>query len=124
MKAIIGEILLDDLAAVAAGDREIGETERGIVAHHVPQDRPLADLDHRLGLVRSFFRYAGAVPAGQNYDLHQAPARRAISLGFTPYAKFPSKEAGKPPLRKHGDAAVPYREGKTRLSSADLPGAR
>src|SRR5438874_12795209 len=39
------------------------------------------------------------------------PRGRAFSLGFTPYANSPSKEAGKPSLRKQADAAVPFREG-------------
>ena len=95
MEAIIGEILLDDLAAVAAGDGEIVEAEGGIVAHHVPQDRPLADLDHRLGLVRSFFRYAGAVPAGQNYDLHQAPARPSHFARLHTLCQISVKRSGK-----------------------------
>src|SRR3954453_11405656 len=108
METIIGEILLDDLTTVAAGDSEIAEPKRSIMAHDGPQDRPLADLDHRLRLVRSLFRNAGAIATRQNYDLHPAPAAtEPLPLGLVPYAKFAAKEAGKPLARKGEGRACP-----------------
>ena len=47
---IVGHVSLDVLALVAERDHELVEAEVAVVHHDVPQDRPAADLDHRLGL--------------------------------------------------------------------------
>jgi hypothetical protein len=40
---------LDELALVARGQQEPRQALGGVDAHHVPDDRPAADLDERLG---------------------------------------------------------------------------
>jgi hypothetical protein len=50
VEEVVGEVLLDDVALVAEADHEVVEAVVAVDLHDVPQDRPLADLDHRLGL--------------------------------------------------------------------------
>src|SRR5947208_8584088 len=65
------------------------------MAHPVPQDPPLADLDQPLGLFRSLFRDAGAIAARQNYDLHRAPAAAEPFAQARTLCQFPAKRSEK-----------------------------
>src|ERR1044071_4175841 len=49
-RAVVHEVALDDLAAVAERDEELLEVEVRVVAHDVPEDRATPDLAHRLRL--------------------------------------------------------------------------
>ena len=47
--AVVEEVILDDIAAIAQADDEIVVAVVGVVLHHVPQDRPIADVTIGLG---------------------------------------------------------------------------
>ncbi|OIQ67064.1 hypothetical protein GALL_513630 [mine drainage metagenome] len=67
VETIVGEVLLDHVAAVTQADDELVEPVMGEQLHDVPQDGPPADLDHRLGLQVAFLGDAGSKPTRQ-YD--------------------------------------------------------
>jgi hypothetical protein len=69
---IVEEIVLDDLALVAQCDAEFVEPVARVVLEDVPEDRPAADLHHRLGLGLGFLGQPGAEATGQDHGLHQA----------------------------------------------------
>ena len=74
VQEVVREVLLDHVALVAEAHDEVAEPVVAVGLHDVPQDRPLADLDHRLGSRRGLFRQARAETAGEDHDLHDAPA--------------------------------------------------
>ena len=48
-RLVVGEeVLLDRLGLVAQAEHEIGDPEARVVVHDVPEDRLVADRDHRL----------------------------------------------------------------------------
>jgi hypothetical protein len=65
------EVLLDHVALVAAADHEVGQPVGGVDLHDVPEHRPGADLDERLGQDGGLLAQPGAVAAGENHDLHR-----------------------------------------------------
>ncbi len=65
-----GEVLLDVLALVSEADDELLMPEVGEVTHDVPQDRPVADLDHRFGPDIGLLADTTAHTARQDHDLH------------------------------------------------------
>ena len=70
VQEVVGEVLIDHVALVAAADHEVVDAVRGIDLHDVPQNGLPADLDHRLGTHRAFFADAGAEAARKNDRLH------------------------------------------------------
>ena len=48
-RLVVEEVLLDHVAAIAEAEHELAEAVVGVVLHDVPEDRPPAHLDHRLG---------------------------------------------------------------------------
>ena len=50
MEEVIGKKLLHHILLISQADDEFMESILGIVLHNVPQNRPLANLDHGLGL--------------------------------------------------------------------------
>ena len=65
------EVLLDDLALVTETENELVVAPHRVVAHDVPQDRPAADLDHRLRNALGLLTHADAVPPTEDHDLHE-----------------------------------------------------
>src|SRR5207253_1596512 len=53
---------------VAEAEQEALESVMRVDAHDVPDDRPAADLDHRLRTVLGLFPQTGAPPAAQDHD--------------------------------------------------------
>ena len=49
VQKIVGKILLDDVALVAAANDEFIHAVSGIQFHDMPQDRLATDLDHGFG---------------------------------------------------------------------------
>src|SRR5437879_4215876 len=45
---VIEEVLLDQVASIAETQDELGVAEIRVVLHQMPDDRPVADIDHRL----------------------------------------------------------------------------
>ena len=70
VQEVVGEVLLDDVALVAAADDEVVDAVRRVDLHDVPEDRLAADLDHRLRLQIALFGDPRAEPAGENDGLH------------------------------------------------------
>jgi hypothetical protein len=50
VEEVVGEVLLDHVAAVAEADDEVVDARGRVDLEDVPEDRPVADLHHRLGL--------------------------------------------------------------------------
>ena len=73
MRVVVEEVSLDDVAAVAERTDEVTEAVVGVDLHDVPEHRPVADLDHRLGPVLGLFAHARAQPAAQQHDAGGAP---------------------------------------------------
>lgn len=70
VQEVVGEVFLDDIAFVAEADDEVVDPMCGIKLHHVPKNRPSADLDHRLGPQMAFLTDPGAVATGEDHALH------------------------------------------------------
>ena len=66
MQEVIGKVLLDDVALVAAANDEVIDAVVGISLQDVPQDRLAADLDHGFGAGVGFFADACAQATGKN----------------------------------------------------------
>ena len=70
-RLVVGEEeVLDRLGLVAQAQHEVGEPEVRVVLHHVPEDRAIADRDHRLGHGLGRLAHAHALPATEDDDLH------------------------------------------------------
>src|ERR1700749_1382826 len=67
---VLDEVALDVLALVAEGDDEVLVSPVGVVLHDVPEHRPPADLDHRLGPAARLLRQATPRPPGKYCDPH------------------------------------------------------
>src|SRR5712692_142242 len=67
---VIYKVVFDDIGTISEAENEILVPEMGIVLHHVPQNRPVANVDHRLG--GSFPRLSDphTEPAAEKHYLH------------------------------------------------------
>ena len=70
VQEVIGEVLLDHVAAIAQADDEILDAVRKIDLHDVPKNRLAADLHHRLWPRNGFFSEAGAHAPGEYHGFH------------------------------------------------------
>ena len=70
LRPVVEEELLDDVGLVAEAQHEIAVTVLAVILHHVPQDRLMADRDHRLRDALGIFADARAEPAAEQNDLH------------------------------------------------------
>src|SRR6185503_8266824 len=69
--AIVEEVLADQVAAVAETQDEFRMAEVRVIAHEVPQDRPMADIDQRLwNGVRVLPEPSAEAPA-EKHDFHE-----------------------------------------------------
>jgi len=71
VQEIVSEILLDQVALVAAADDEVVDAVGGVELHDMPEDGLAADLDHGLGSEIGFFGEPGAEAAGEDDCFHQ-----------------------------------------------------
>src|SRR5690606_19940946 len=79
---VVQEVLLDVVPAVAEAEDEVLVPVVRVVAHHVPQQRPRPDRDHRLRRVGTPVPHAHPVAATEENDLHpMAPFRRTGTPG-------------------------------------------
>src|SRR5665213_21745 len=67
---VMEEILLDDLALIAGRENEIVNAVVAIEFHDVPQDRTMADLDHRLWPELGLLPETRSQSAAQDHCLH------------------------------------------------------
>ena len=70
LRLVVQEEVLDDVRLVAEAEHEILVPVLAVVLHHVPQDRLMADRDHRLRDALGVLADAGAKPAAEQNDLH------------------------------------------------------
>src|ERR1700761_464909 len=70
VEEVVGEVLLDEVALVAAADDEVVDAVMGVDFEDVPQDRPAADFDHGLGTHHGLFAEPRAHSAGEDNCLH------------------------------------------------------
>ncbi len=75
VQEVIGEVLLDHVALVAAADDELVDAARRIALHDVPEDRLAADLHHRLGANRGLLADAGTEATGEDDGFQLRPPR-------------------------------------------------
>src|SRR4029450_9659256 len=66
----VGKILFDHVATVAEGDHELAAAPGRVVLHDMPQDRPSADLDHRLRAQLGFLAEPAADSPRKYDDSH------------------------------------------------------
>src|SRR5207244_9100386 len=67
------EVLLDDFGLVTQTEDEVGHVEARVVAHDVPQDRLVADGNHRLRNPSRRLAHAQAEAAAEEHHLHGVP---------------------------------------------------
>ena len=67
---VVEEELPDQVAAIAEAEDEVLVAEVRVVAHQVPEDRPVADVDERLGNRVGVLAQAGSQSAAEQYDFH------------------------------------------------------
>lgn len=70
LDVVVHEVLLDKKTLVAEADDEFIKSLGLENLHQMPQDRFLADFDHRFGLKVGFFGNAGSQPPGKDNDFH------------------------------------------------------
>ena len=78
---VVEEVLADDVALVAEAENELRVPPRRVVAHDVPEDRPVADADHRLRDALGLLAHPHSEAAAEDDDLHDAPPSPGISPG-------------------------------------------
>ena len=69
-RLVVEEVLLDHVAAIAQAEDEVAEAVVGVDLHDVPEDRPPADLDHRLGPELGLLSQPGSDATAQDHDFH------------------------------------------------------
>ena len=70
LRLVVEEELLDDVRLVAEAQHEIAVSVLAVIVHHVPQDRLMADRDHRLRDALGVLADASAEAAAEQNDLH------------------------------------------------------
>jgi hypothetical protein len=71
VQVVVREELLDDVALVAQADDEVVDPVGRVDLHDVPEDRLVADLDHRLRAHAGLLAHARAEAAGEDHGLHR-----------------------------------------------------
>ena len=67
---VVAKVLLDHVALVTKAKHEVLEAVRSVDLHDVPEDRPIADRNHRLGTKLRLLAKPGAFAAAENDHLH------------------------------------------------------
>jgi hypothetical protein len=76
-QVVVEEVALDHLPAVAQAEDEVVEAVVRVALHDVPEQRPPADLDHRLGPELGLLAHARALTTAEQDDfgIHAAVNR-------------------------------------------------
>src|SRR5690606_22533230 len=77
---IVEEEFLDDIRLVSKAKNEVAMAVSAVILHHVPQNRLIADRDHRLWRVLSILTDAGTEPAAEEYNFHDGNPSGSISV--------------------------------------------
>ena len=64
------EETLDVIGPVSEGDDELGDSVSRVVFHYVPEDRPTAYVDHRLGPRLRLLSQTCTLSSGENHCFH------------------------------------------------------
>ena len=75
---VVEEVALDDVAAIAECDDELLEAACRVAPHDMPENRPSANLHHRLWLRFGFLGQTGSKPAGEQHRLHRTSSRSLL----------------------------------------------
>jgi len=70
VQEVVGKVLFDDIAFVAAADDKVVHTVGGVELHDMPEDWFASDFDHGLWLEVRLFGDAGAEASGEDYCFH------------------------------------------------------
>ena len=73
------KIIFDDIRLIAETEDEIPMAVLAVVLHDVPQDRLVADGDHRLWNILRVVADARAKPTTEQHNLHDASSRGSIT---------------------------------------------
>lgn len=106
---------------MAQAEDELLDAVRGVELHHVPQDRPAADLDHQLGPQMRFLTDPGAVAPGEDHTLHPPPPTpqpAACVRSIVP--KVRSAEGSRPVVERHERRSGGNPPGTERLLEEDV----
>ena len=103
---VVEEELLDDVGLVAQAEDEVLVAVVRVVLHQMPEDRPVADLDHRLRDLAGELPEPSAEPAAEQHHLHRAtPPFGSAGTGRRPNPGRPTRRATsvpRPPGRRAG----------------------
>ncbi len=80
---VVQEVAGDVPRAIAHREDELGVAEVRVVAHDVPDERPVTDHRHGLGHVVDAVAHAHAVAAAEEHDLHRAAPGPSVAPGST-----------------------------------------
>src|SRR6266851_1580679 len=69
---VVPEIPFDYVPAVPEAQDEVLVAEMGVIAHDVPEHRPVADLDHRFGHIVRLLADPQALAPAEEHDLHDS----------------------------------------------------
>src|SRR5579885_1543960 len=81
VRSMIQEELLDHVRLVAEAQDEVRMAVLAVVLHHVPEDRLVADRDHRLRDVLGIFSDPGAEATAEKDNFHQQTSLGSMTLG-------------------------------------------
>ncbi len=102
-RLVVGEEeLLDRLGLVAEAEHEVGEAEVCVVLHHVPEDRPAADRDHRLRSDLGRLSHPQPLAAAEDDDLHSTSTSGIGTTKRAPHSRAWSSWATISSFRFHG----------------------
>src|SRR6266849_2872711 len=71
---VVAEVPLDHVSAIPEAQDEILVSEMGVIAHDVPQHRPVADLHHRFGHAVGLLADPQTLAPAEKDDLHNSLA--------------------------------------------------
>src|SRR5437867_1210643 len=96
---IVEEVLLDEIATIPETENELGVAEVRIVLHEMPDDRSVADVDHRLWHRFRVLPESRAKASAEQHDLHRrfrpsvvrqlANSTRSSSAASHPRGRWP-----------------------------------
>ena len=73
MQKVVGEVLFDDIAFMAAADYKVVNAMGGVELHDMPEDWLASDFDHGFWLEVRLFGDAGAEASCEDYCFHALP---------------------------------------------------
>ena len=75
---VVEKVVLDDVRPIAHAEDEVPVSEVGVILHHVPQQRPVADVHHRFRQIVGIADPHAEASTEQD-DFHDCVAERCLS---------------------------------------------